>query len=499
MLTQKLILSFSSKIIVKILQFIGTIIVARLAGPTVLGTVAYGLAYVSIFGFIADLGSGTAHIKLVAEGNNKEEDCNTTFVIIRLCLLLLFSIILVLYYYIQQSLFGFSFPSTQHKWVVFVSFITIILVNIINILIGIFSAKTEQAKQDIPNIIKTILNQSIRIIVVILGYGAVAISLSSLIALIFVTPIYFFFFRKIIFGTFDKELAKKYLKISLPLIIVVAVNSYISFGDKLILQHYTDSEQVGVYVAGYRLADFILLIAGSVGLLFFPTFTKLIGENNIVRVNDILNKFERLSFSFILPFVFGLFLFSDFFVNAILGVEYKDSAIILSVITLSLFIFTITMPYGNIITARNAFGMFALISIIKGTVFTIAAGLFVSEYGMALKGYGMALSILFSNLLFAIALVIGAIRMQKDINIFQSWRILFFAIIYSILFYFSLDVINIQVSSFYNLIPLGLYFIGYWLFAYIIRVINSDDFLMILNVLKLSKIKDYVKGELSNK
>ena len=68
MLAQKLILSYSSKIVVQFFSIAASIVVARIAGPTVLGTVAFGLAYVSMFSFIADLGIGTAHIKLVSEG-----------------------------------------------------------------------------------------------------------------------------------------------------------------------------------------------------------------------------------------------------------------------------------------------------------------------------------------------------------------------------------------------------------------------------------------------
>ncbi|MBI4648426.1 MAG: hypothetical protein HY738_18040, partial [Bacteroidia bacterium] len=43
------------------------ILVARFAGPTIIGTVAFGFAYVTVFGFINGL-FGVSHIKLVSEG-----------------------------------------------------------------------------------------------------------------------------------------------------------------------------------------------------------------------------------------------------------------------------------------------------------------------------------------------------------------------------------------------------------------------------------------------
>ena len=74
MLAQKLILSYSSKIVVQIIQIIASIVVARIAGPTVLGTVTFGLSYVTIFTFIADLGFGTAYIKSLFNDGQQGDD-----------------------------------------------------------------------------------------------------------------------------------------------------------------------------------------------------------------------------------------------------------------------------------------------------------------------------------------------------------------------------------------------------------------------------------------
>jgi O-antigen/teichoic acid export membrane protein len=63
MLTQKLVLSYSTKIAIQFIQMVASFIVARIVGPGVMGTIAYGLAYVSIFLFISDL----VHIKFISE------------------------------------------------------------------------------------------------------------------------------------------------------------------------------------------------------------------------------------------------------------------------------------------------------------------------------------------------------------------------------------------------------------------------------------------------
>jgi O-antigen/teichoic acid export membrane protein len=70
MLAQKMALSYGSRIVVQFFQILTTIIIARIVGPSVLGTVAYGLAFGSLFKMIAELGVGTAHMKLLSEGRD---------------------------------------------------------------------------------------------------------------------------------------------------------------------------------------------------------------------------------------------------------------------------------------------------------------------------------------------------------------------------------------------------------------------------------------------
>ena len=82
MIKQKFFLDFSSKTIHHIMQAFGGIVVAVFAGPNIVGTIAYGLAFVGVFNFLNGL-LVPAHIKIISETNN-EKDCNTTFVILKI-------------------------------------------------------------------------------------------------------------------------------------------------------------------------------------------------------------------------------------------------------------------------------------------------------------------------------------------------------------------------------------------------------------------------------
>ena len=153
MLSQKLILSYSIKIIIQFFQIAVTIVVARVAGASVFGTVAFGLAYVSMFLFIADVGMGTAHIKLISEGKD-ESLCIGTFSRVQFVLSVIFFIVILSIYLFQKYVFDYKFESKVHEQVILIYIAIVTIQSFLNIPISTFMARTEQARMDIPDLIK---------------------------------------------------------------------------------------------------------------------------------------------------------------------------------------------------------------------------------------------------------------------------------------------------------------------------------------------------------
>ena len=481
------------------MQFGATIVVARIAGAEVLGTVAYGIAFTSVFGFIADLGTGTAHIKLVSDKEN-QADCNKTFLLVKLALIALFALVILAYIFIKKQFFQFTFPSEIHRNVVFIAFAAAIVNHLISISSAIFRSKIEQAKQDIPNLTKTLINQLLRISVVILGFGAIAITISSLVAVCTVLPIYIFYTSKYPFGSFDKVLFKKYLGISLPLILVVASNSFIAFGEKLLLQRFTDSTELGFYIAGYRMSDFILLIATSIGLLFMPTFTEYINKNDFSNVNRLIHKFEQASYTLVLPIVLSLFFFSQSVISIFYGEEYVSSAKVLFIITLSLFIHTALIPYGNILSASHKFTTLAILSVFKALSFLILSYFLVSPNFAGLKSYGMSLSILGAQLCHSISLLLIVKIKYHKIKILSLYKIIIYAVVFNAILFLPLQYwFNIPLKPLVQLTILPIYFILFWVVGKIMEILPNQAFQILFDILKVRKLFEYVKSELKNK
>ncbi len=101
MLKQKFIIDFGSKFGSSFITAITGIVVARLAGPEVVGTITYATSYVTTFSFITAL-FGAAHIKLVSEGQN-EENCNKTYLILMIISATLFFITVIGFFLFRNT------------------------------------------------------------------------------------------------------------------------------------------------------------------------------------------------------------------------------------------------------------------------------------------------------------------------------------------------------------------------------------------------------------
>jgi O-antigen/teichoic acid export membrane protein len=306
MLKQRFIVQFGSTFFVKILAMIAGIFVARIAGPEVLGTVAYGAAYVSIWAFLTGLFS-TAHIKLIAEGRNLG-NCVMTYAHLQAASITLLISAVVLSYIFQKFVFGHIFETKDQEAVIFIFLAAFILTKILDFGNTTFIAKQEQVKANYPLFIKSLIWYPGRILVVLMGLKAIALVtwelLASLIAIIFAWR----FVKNLPKGNFNKTLALEYLSFVPPIAIVVVVNSLLTFSGNLVLGNYSGIEELGYFAAAYSLGGLFLLIAGATGQIFFPLFSQSISKGDWVEVNRKVISFQEFSALFIFPVVIiGIF------------------------------------------------------------------------------------------------------------------------------------------------------------------------------------------------
>ena len=497
MLKQKITLAYSSNIILQLIQIIASIVVARVAGATVLGTVAFGTAFVSTFIFIADLGIGTAHIKLISSTKDNLDRYIGTYALIKSIFIGFFILVILGFYIIRKFGFGYEFESHTHEQVVFITLIALTVQELFSIPKATFSGKLEVAKRQVAHLTMGILYNLIRIIVVLLGFGAVAIAFGKIAASLMVIPLFIYFFKTYKIGKPDKRLIKKYLSISVPVILIGASTKLSDQLDKVLLQFFTNSENVGYYTAGFRFGGMVKLIGVALGSVLMPDFSRSFAKNDPYAISRKIYRFERFSYIFILPGILIVAILSDVIVKFLLGVEFEASVPIMTVITLATFIYIMGTPMGSVITGAGKFKLAAIINSLKLAVFLIFAVLLVHPDLSNMQGLGMALAFLIANVL----LFFLNRRYSKSLcSPIDNYYAIPYLIIGALFFTGGFYIYQQFCTTPFLKISFTIGFITiYFAVYYIFNLMKKNDLKELKNVISLGKMSNYIKDELGDK
>lgn len=497
MLKQKLILSYSSQIIFQVLQVGASLVVARVAGPTVLGTVAFGTAYVSTLLFVSDLGLVVAHIKLISEGRD-ETKCLSTFTALKLATTLLFILVVLGVFFTQKYLLDYAFESRTHEYVIFISLAALTVNQLIFIPRATFVAKTEQAKTDLINLLQGFILQPARILVVLLGFGAVALAYANLASYLLTIPFVLYLFRDYRLSSFDRSLAREYIALSLPVIMIGMSTGLIYQIDKVLLQFFSNSEQVGYYTAGYKIGGFILLIGKSVKNLFFPLFSKAVAEGNNDYIRDKITRFERFSFLFIMPAVVLTAIYSEPIILLLLGDQYMPSVLVMQLITLAMGVMVVNMPFGSVMDGLGKFKLSAILNTFNLLVFIVAIVVLVSPRLLDRGAAGVAMAIFISNIFIGVLYRIYATRFFPVLSHRKAIQFSVFGTISFLLGYYAYEQVFDEHWLLQCLFVVLYFGVVYGLFA-LFGWLTPRDGKDLLSLFDFGSMKKYVVGEIKKR
>jgi len=299
---------------------------------------------------------------------------------------------------IQKYLLNYQFESKEIQIVILLS----LLAHFLSLYEGytnvIYTANLKQAKANLPNFYRNIAWHIGRVVIVILGFRAVTLASYNLALSCLVTLYCAYLLKEFPRGKYDKKLAKDYIRISIPALIIVIVNNITHYADKLLLAHYTNTTQLGYYSAAFSLGGMFMLIAMPVSNIFFPLFSKMISMNNWERVNINIFKYQEFIILFLFPIMCILAITVKDPLLLVLGNRYKPSVTPLIILLFSTYIVLLGLPYGNVITGMGKFYIYAWTNVIKLIIFIISITLFVSPRFLNLGATGLACNQLVLNL-----------------------------------------------------------------------------------------------------
>lgn len=496
MLKQKFLVHFGSNIIIKVFTLAGGIVVARIAGPDVVGTIAYGTAYVSLWAFITGL-FGSGHIKLVSEGQDKVKCMAVYGRLLAGSVALYFFVVLGVFLF-QKFVLKVTFDSKVQQIVILLLLIANVFGAFYHYSSTTFTATMEQARANLPHLLRSISWQIGRIVVVLLGFKAVGLATWNLVITILFLPLVYHLIRKYPPGKWDKVLFKKYVHYAIPILMIVVINSIIQHADRLVLAHFTTITELGYYSAAYSIGGVILMVSGSIGDIFFPLFSTLLATNNWAEVKNKILKYQEFLSLFIFPAVCLVVVISSPLILLVLGSQYEPSILPFMILSLATYIVIVGMPYGNILTGMGRFYLTVWINVIKLAVFAVSITLFLSPRFLGMGATGLALHLVVINALTNYLFLFFAKRLSGQ-SFFSSanfFRYLL-VIVVSLAFYQFRTTFG-EWSTLWWIIIIPVHFLSVYLIMFMTGLMQKSHLLQLAELINLKKLKGYIKNDLSN-
>lgn len=197
--------------------------------------------------------------------------------------------------------------------------------------------------------------------------------------------LYFFWLKKREFKIFfSKAIASLILKNCWPLVISgLAVTIYMKI-DQLMIKHFLDSKELGIYSASVRISELLNFFPLAMSTIFFPLWLKRDKE-------IIINSFSLMTYISVAASIFVYF-FAEFIITIVYGPEYLASAQVLRLHIFSMIFVFWGVMVGNfdILINRTDLSMYRTIA---GALLNIVLNLILIP---KLGTYGAALGTLIS-------------------------------------------------------------------------------------------------------
>jgi O-antigen/teichoic acid export membrane protein len=273
----------------------------------------------------------------------------------------------------------------------------------------------------------------------------------------------------------------------------------ISYLDKVVLQFFVNSEAVGYYTAGYRIGGFILMIANSVGALFFPLFSQAFAAGDHEYIRDRIYRFERFSYLFIMPGVILIVIYSAAIVRVILGPQYGPSIQAMALVTLAMFVTVHNMPYGNVITGKGHFKTAAVVNTANLVFFLIVLLLLVNPKYMNLGPTGAALTLLASNLFLGVSFRVIAKNICPVLTFGFELRFISFGVISYLAASFIYNACALSSGVAYQVIFVPAFLVLTYVLYYFMGWMDRSDLSRVLSVFNIRSMKEYIRGEIRSR
>lgn len=501
MIAQKVSFTFFANLLINGLGFVSFFFVARYMGPEAIGIIAFALAYVGMFGALSDLGFGTAHIKRISERKDFGK-CNGTYFTVKSLLTIIMATVVLCTIFISKSVLHKNFINQEHEIVLYIVLLATIIGNFSMMFIITFGARKEMAKQQVPLLMGKIVEVASKVIVAIAGLGVILLAGAGLISSIVVFLCFLYLFRGYPISKPDKDYLKSYATFALPVMLIGFLSKIAQNLDKVMIQFFWTTADVGYYSAAQRISLVLAFITTASIALIFPIISSYHSKGDIEGIRNLSNQAERYLSMIFFPAVAFIFVFSQPICRILFGAKFVSSAPILMILSSVALINGITQPYAQQIGGTNRIILAAKLSSIVFVLNILLNLLFIPREFLGVKLLGMGgIGAAFATL---ISIAIGSIFFRlyayKITASKPNPRILLHllcASISGIVLHFISD--SMSTISWYYLILFAVIGAGvYILILTILQEFTRKDLNLFLDILNPVRMKNYAIGEIKS-
>ncbi|UCD13552.1 MAG: flippase [Thermoplasmatales archaeon] len=507
MIARKSALIITTHIANALLGYIALFFITRYMEPGDYGIIAFALGFVTLFSIFGKLGFEQAHIKRVSEGKDLGR-CIGTFLATKVGLIGLMALVTVSAIIFWRFVIGRGFESSTHEIAIYIMIGYWVVRLFALSFVSTFRAKKEIAKAQIPSFLWTFTRVLVTIYVALAGFGAIALAFTYVAGEIVHLLSTLYFFRGYPIKKPSRDYFNEYSMFAFPLIIVVASHTIMTNVDKILIQLFWSSSDVGYYFAAFRLSNFVNVFTLSIGMLLFPTFSMLHASNDLKRIRRLTFRSERYLSMIVFPLVFGMVSLAEPATKILLS-GWMPAVPILQILPFFVLLAALERPYQSQFLgmnrpklARNRVLIMVSLNIILNIVLIPKdiQLLNLNLAGLGAKGAAIATVVSYgAGLLYSrvMAWNLTKIKGNPRILLHALAAGIMAAILYVILY--KLNIIEMVVRWYYllgfALLGLGIY-LGILLS---LREFTKKDFHFFLDTLNIKKMFQYIKKEIKGK
>ncbi len=320
---------FISSLFNYLFGFVYTIYSARYLGVSGFGILSFAIALGTILAVFTDLGLGSLTTREISRDTTLANKYLSNILSIKLILSLFAFGFVVLF--IQVFSYDYTIEAIYSIYIVCISYL---LNNFSSIFYSVFNSYEKMEYQSIGQILNSFLILIGVFIVVfysldILGFALIYL-VSSIIVLILNVIL---FTRNFFLPKFKKDTSfwKAIMKEALPLSFYV-VFSIVAFRiDTIILSLLKGDAAVGIYTAGYKLMEALLVVSAMYTTAIFPVLSKfyMTSKNNL---KFSFKKSFKYLFMLGLPIAVGVTLLSGQIIEIFYSESYNSSILVLQIV-----------------------------------------------------------------------------------------------------------------------------------------------------------------------